>query len=172
MGWLILLLTEAKLKELKFLFAVWKANLQSVMEYRGAFLLQAFGMMVNNGIYFLIWVIFFDRFKDVRGWQLGDMFITYGIVASSFGLVSMLFGNAFNLGDIITKGRLDYYLSLPRPVLLHALASRSIASGFGDFTYGAISYQVNIPGMDWEDLFSLYSLVRLCLLPFSFLFKA
>jgi ABC-2 type transport system permease protein len=128
------------LKELKFLFAVWKANLQSVMEYRGAFLLQAFGMMVNNGIYFLIWVIFFDRFKDVRGWQLGDMFITYGIVASSFGLVSMLFGNAFNLGDIITKGRLDYYLSLPRPVLLHALASRSIASGFGDFTYGFLSY--------------------------------
>lgn len=128
------------MKELKFLFAVWKANLQSMMEYRGAFVLQAFGMMVNNGIYFLIWIIFFDRFKDVRGWQLGDMYITYGIVASSFGLVSVLFGNAFNLGDIITKGRLDYYLSLPRPVLLHALASRSIASGFGDFTYGFLSY--------------------------------
>lgn len=131
---------EARLREVKFLLAVWKANLQSVMEYRGAFLLQAFGMMVNNGIYFLIWVIFFDRFTDVRGWQLGDMFITYGVVASSFGLVSMLFGNAFNLGDVIAKGRLDYYLSLPRPVLLHALASRSIASGFGDFTYGFVSY--------------------------------
>lgn len=128
------------MKELKFLLAVWKANLQSVMEYRGAFLFQVFGMMINNGIYFLIWVIFFDRFKDVRGWQLDDMFITYGIVASSFGLVSLLFGNAFNLGDVITKGRLDYYLSLPRPVLLHALSSRSIASGFGDFTYGFLSY--------------------------------
>jgi ABC-2 type transport system permease protein len=128
------------LSEFKFLLAVWKANLQSVMEYRGAFLLQAFGMIANNAIYFLIWVIFFDRFKDVRGWQLGDMFVTFGIVASSFGLVSILFGNAFNLGDVITKGRLDYYLSMPRPVLLHALASRSIASGFGDFTYGFLSY--------------------------------
>ena len=128
------------MREIKFLLAVWKANLQSVMEYRGAFLLQAFGMMINNGIYFLIWVIFFDRFKDVRGWQLGDMFVTYGVVASSFGLVSLFFGNAFTLGDIITKGRLDYYLSLPRPVLLHAIASRSIASGFGDFTYGFLSY--------------------------------
>ena len=128
------------MKELKFLLAVWKANLQSIMEYRGAFLLQVLGMMFNNAIYFLIWVIFFDRFKDVRGWQLGDMFVTYGIVASSFGLVSLLFGNAFNLGDIITKGRLDYYLSMPRPVLLHAVASRSIASGMGDFTYGFLSY--------------------------------
>ena len=128
------------MKELKFLIAVWKANLQSIMEYRGAFLLQVLGMMVNNAIYFLIWVIFFDRFKDVRGWQLGDMFVTYGIVASSFGLVSLFFGNAFNLGDVITKGRLDYYLSMPRPVLLHAVASRSIASGMGDFTYGFLSY--------------------------------
>ena len=128
------------MRELKFLLAVWKANLQSVMEYRVAFLLQVFGMIANNAIYFLIWVIFFDRFKDVRGWQLGDMFVTFGIVASSFGLVSLLFGNAFNLGDVITKGRLDYYLSMPRPVLLHAIASRSIASGIGDFTYGFLSY--------------------------------
>jgi len=131
------------MREPKFLLAVWKANLQSVMEYRVAFFLQVFGMMINNGIYFLIWVIFFDRFKEVRGWGLNDMFVTYGIVASGFGLVSMLFGNAFNLGDVIAKGRLDYYLSFPRPVLLHTLASRSIASGFGDFSYGILSYALS-----------------------------
>lgn len=128
------------MRELKFLLAVWKANLQSVMEYRVAFLLQVFGMMINNGIYFLIWVIYFDRFKEVRGWGLNDMFVTYGIIASGFGLVSLLFGNAFNLGDVIVKGRLDYYLSMPRPVLLHTIASRSIASGMGDLTYGFLSY--------------------------------
>lgn len=128
------------MKELKFLTAIWKANLQSVMEYRVAFILQIFGMIINNGIYFLIWVIFFDRFKDVRGWQLGDMFVTYGVIASGFGLVSLLFGNVFNLGEVITKGRLDYYLSMPRPVLLHTIASRTIASGMGDFSYGFLSY--------------------------------
>jgi viologen exporter family transport system permease protein len=91
-------------------------------------------------MYFLIWIIFFDRFKEVRGWGLSDMYLTYGVLASSFGLVSLLFGNAFNLSDIISKGRLDYYLSLPRPVLLHTVASRMIASGMGDLTYGFISY--------------------------------
>lgn len=127
----------------KFLLALWKANLQSVMEYRGSFLSQVFGMMLNNAMYFIIWGIFFDRFKDVRGWGLNDMYVTFGITASAFGIVSILFGNAFNLGDIITRGRLDYYLSLPRPVLLHALASRTIASGFGDFTYGFVSFAVS-----------------------------
>ncbi|HSL29941.1 MAG TPA: ABC-2 family transporter protein [Anaerolineales bacterium] len=128
------------MKELRFLLAVWKANLLSAMEYRAAFLSQAIGMMVNDFMYFVIWIIFFDRFNDVRGWELSDMYVTYGVLASSFGLVSLLFGNAFNLSEIISKGRLDYYLSFPRPVLLHAVASRMIASGMGDFTYGFLSY--------------------------------
>ena len=128
------------MKEFKFLTAIWKTNLQSAMEYRGAFLTQVIGMMVNNFIYFAIWIIFFNRFEDVRGWDVNDMYVTFGVLASAFGLVSLLFGNAFTLSDIIAKGRLDYYLSLPRPVLLHAISSRTIASGMGDFLYGFISY--------------------------------
>ncbi len=128
------------MKELKFLIAIWETNLQSAMEYRAAFLTQVIGMIANNFIYFAIWIIFFDKFKDVRGWGVNDMYLTFGVLASSFGLVSLLFGNTFTLSDIIAKGRLDYYLSLPRPVLLHTVASRTIASGMGDFLYGFISY--------------------------------
>jgi ABC-2 type transport system permease protein len=71
------------MKEIKFLLAIWKANLLSVMEYRVSFLSQVIGMMVNNGIYFLVWVIFFDRFKEVRGWGMTDMYITFGVTASA-----------------------------------------------------------------------------------------
>jgi ABC-2 type transport system permease protein len=131
------------LSELKFLLAVWKANLQSAMEYRVSFLMQVIGMMINNFIYFAIWIIFFNRFKEVSGWGLGDMYVTFGVLASAFGLVSLLFGNAFNLAEIIMKGRLDYYLSMPRPVLLHTVASRTISSGMGDFTYGFLSYALS-----------------------------
>jgi ABC-2 type transport system permease protein len=127
-------------KELKFLIALWKVNLASAMEYRVAFLSQSIGMILNDCVYFLVWIIFFDRFKDIRGWQLTDMFMVFGVSAGAFGLTGMLFGNAFNLGDIIVNGRLDYYLSLPRPTLLHVLASLAVPSGFGDFLYGFISF--------------------------------
>jgi ABC-2 type transport system permease protein len=127
-------------KEFKFLTALWKINLASAMEYRIAFISQSIGMILNDGVYFLVWIIFFDRFKDIQGWQLTDMFLVFGVSASAFGLVGMLFGNAFNMGDIIVNGRLDYYLSLPRPTLLHVLASRAVPSGFGDFLYGFISF--------------------------------
>ena len=71
------------------------------------------------------------------------MYVTYGILASAVGLAELLFGNAFTLSEIISQGRLDYYLSLPRPVLLHTIASRTIAPGIGDFTYGFLSYALS-----------------------------
>lgn len=139
------------MKELRFLLAVWKTNLLSVMEYRVSFLTQVIGMMLNDFMYFTIWIIFFQRFKDVRGWGIGDMYITYGVLASAFGLMSMLFGNALYLSEIINKGRLDYYLSLPRPVLLHTISSRMITSGIGDFTYGFVSYALSRT-LTWDGL--------------------
>lgn len=128
------------LREIRFLLALWKTNLLAAMEYRVAFLSQIIGMMLNNAVYFVFWIIFFDRFKSVNGWGLSDMFILFGIAAASFGLGVFLFGNSWTLSEVIARGRLDYYLSFPRPVLLHTVASRSITSGLGDFTYGILSY--------------------------------
>lgn len=126
--------------ELSFLFALWKANLLSAMEFRASFVTQILGMMLNNAIYFIFWIIFFNRFDQVRGWGLSEMLLIFGVVACGFGLAVFLFGNAVQLSNIISQGRLDYYLSLPRPVLLHAIASKSIPSGLGDFTYGIMSF--------------------------------
>ncbi len=122
------------MRELKFLLNLWRTNLLSIMEYRVAFITQVIGMMLNDFIYFAIWIIFFDRFKEVRGWGIHDMYVTYGILASGVGITEFLFGNTFVLSDIINQGRLDYYLYLPRPVLLHTIASRTMAVGMGDLT--------------------------------------
>jgi len=126
--------------ELKFLLALWQANFLAAMEYRASFITQVVGMMLNNGVYFIFWVIFFDRFKEVGGWALPDMFLIFGLVAFAYGLGMLLFGNALLLSDVIARGQLDYYLSLPRPVLLHVLASRSRISSLGDMLYGLGSF--------------------------------
>ncbi len=127
-------------RELTFLLALWKANLLAAMEYRVAFISQVLGMMLNNAVYFVFWVVFFDRFRQIKGWGLNEMLLLFGIVAAGFGLGVYFFGNALTLADVIAGGQLDYYLSLPRPVLLHILASRSQMSGLGDATYGLISF--------------------------------
>ncbi len=147
-------------RHLSFLLALWKANLISAMEYRVSFLTQVVGMMLNNAFYFVFWIIFFDRFEQVRGWNLLDMFFLFGVVATGFGAGTYLFGNAIRLSSLIAEGQLDYYLSLPRPVLLHALASRSNASSAGDFTYGLLSFAA---AAFYSDTFSGLMLLRFLL---------
>jgi ABC-2 type transport system permease protein len=139
------------MREFKFLLAVWKTNLLSVMEYRIPFLTQVIGMMLNDFFYFIIWIIFFQQFNEVNGWGLNDMYVTYGVLASAVGLAELLFGNAFNLSEIITSGRLDYYLSLPRPVLLHTISSRMMIVGLGDLCYGYLSYSFS-GQFSWDGL--------------------
>ncbi len=126
--------------ELAYLIAQWKSNLASAMEYRAAFISQIVGMFINNSVYFAFWVVFFDRFKEIRGWGMQDMFLLMSIVALGYGLGFTLFGNAMQLSRIIAQGQLDYYLALPRSVLLSVLASRMVNSALGDMTYGVVTY--------------------------------
>lgn len=127
-------------REFKFLLALWQANLLAAMEYRTAFLVQVGGMMFNNALYFVFWILFFDRFQSLGGWELGDMMLLFGVAAAGFGTAVVLFGNVISLSEVIAQGRLDYYLSLPRPVLIHTLASSSMPSGVGDVLYGVLSF--------------------------------
>src|SRR5512145_2971496 len=107
------------MKNLNFLFALWKANLQAAMEFRAAFFTQIIFMILNNAGYFVFWILYFDKFENVRGWTVNDMMLLFGIAATAWGTAAYFFGNFTTLGEIIAQGRLDYYLSLPKPVLLH-----------------------------------------------------
>ncbi len=123
-----------------FLLELWKTNLSSAMEYRASFISQVVGMIINDGIYFVFWLIFFERFKVVRGWGMQDMVLLFSVVTTGFGLAFALFGNAQNLAELIAQGRLDSYLALPRDVLLHVLASRSSLSAWGDLIFGVLCF--------------------------------
>jgi len=93
-------------REWRFLLAVWQANLLAAMEYRVAFLSQVLGMMINNAIYFVFWMLFFERFKEIRGWDLNDMLLLFAVVATGFGAATVFFGNILSLNEIITGGDL------------------------------------------------------------------
>lgn len=127
--------------ELSFLKALTAVNLSAAMEYRASFITQILGMFINNGIYFVFWLIFFNQFGAVRGYEIGDIYLLFAIVALGFGLGNMFAGNTgANLAYLIAQGRLDYYLVLPRNLLLHVVFSRMIVSTIGDVTFGLIAY--------------------------------
>jgi ABC-2 type transport system permease protein len=127
--------------ELKFLKTLAGINLASAMEYRASFLSQILGMMINNGIYFVFWLIFFDRFGTIRGYNIGEIYLLFAIVALGHGLAFMFAGNTSGtLAYLVAQGRLDYYLVFPRNVLLHVVFSRMMVSTIGDVSFGIVAY--------------------------------
>jgi len=58
---------------------------------------------------FVFWLMFFDRFNNIRGYQIQQIFLLFAIVAFGWGLAFTLAGNASRLalwwhrgGSIIT----------------------------------------------------------------------
>jgi ABC-2 type transport system permease protein len=131
------LTTIARLRSTRaFLGALVSMNLRSAFALRGAFWLQAGFMVANNVLYFTFWWIFFDRFDEIAGWRLPDMAALFGIVATGFGLSIVFAGGTRDLSKHIIEGDLDPFLTQPKSPLLHAMASKTYASGWGDICSG------------------------------------
>jgi ABC-2 type transport system permease protein len=115
------------------------------MAYRGAFLLQVFGMVLNNTMLLFFWWVLFAQLPTLRGWDLGQVMILFGVLAFGFGVANVVCGNAFQVARIIVRGDLDYYLALPADPLVHLLVSRMSISAWGDMAFGLLIYLVAAP---------------------------
>src|SRR5215204_3080359 len=101
-----------------------RSNLLVALEYRASFAMQVLGMLLNDTMWVVFWWIYFSRFPVLGGgWQLEDVLAMWAVSATGFGLCVGFFGNCTRLAQIINQGELDYYLALPKNVLLHVLVS-------------------------------------------------
>lgn len=136
-----------KLFELVITYLVF--NLKGNLAFRTSFILQVFSMVLNNTIWVVFWLIYFARFPVVRGWHQSDVLFLWGLTATAFGIMSVLFGNITNLGQIVASGELDIYMSNPKPILFHLLISRQSTSAWGDVLFGGVVLLVSTPYHSW-----------------------
>jgi ABC-2 type transport system permease protein len=122
------------------LIAYMRLNLAAQFEYRAAFASQVIGMFINDGVWVAFWGIFFARFPVLRGWDVRDVITVWAITAAGFGLAFALFGNGWNLAQLIAQGQLDAWMLYPRPVLPHLLVGQMSATAWGDALFGYVAY--------------------------------
>ncbi len=123
-------------------------NLQSTMEYKKSFLLQFFGMLLNNGSFIFFWIILFETFQETfetRNIQLQDVMTLWAICTSAFGFTHIFLAGSRKLSQIIYTGQLDTYLLFPKSPLFTITVSKSVTSAWGDLIYGFILYFLFIP---------------------------
>jgi ABC-2 type transport system permease protein len=106
------------------------------------------------------WWVLFERLPSLRGWDLTQVVALYGVMATGFGLATVVCGNATRLAWIVASGDLDYYLALPADPLVHLLVSRMSLPAWGDALFGLLAFLAIAPGR-WAQLplFLLLSLI-------------
>ena len=115
-------------------------NMKSQWEYRGAFMSQMIAMCANNFVWVAFWVLFFERFPVLRGWDVNDVITLWAIAATGFGLAHTVCGNALALPWLIARGQLDVWMLYPRALLFHIILGRMSATACGDTVFGFVVY--------------------------------
>jgi ABC-2 type transport system permease protein len=124
---------------LRLLAAYARANAQAALEYRASLVSQALAMVINDALWVAFWASYFDRFA-LPGWTRADVVTLWALVATSVGLADTFFGNAGRLAGLIARGELDFYLTLPKPPLLHLLIGRMKLFAPGDVAFGLLAF--------------------------------
>jgi ABC-2 type transport system permease protein len=127
-------------KLLKLIWRYFKFNLSAQMEYRVNFLIQTFGMVINDVFLLFFWWILFGKVGMINNYEMGDMMLVYSVVTISFGISLVFFGNLFKMSQIIINGELDSYLLLPQEELSHILVSRISLGALGDLIFGIVLF--------------------------------
>lgn len=131
------MLMEAK-KHIKLIFICIKYNLLRVMDNRVSFISQILGMILNNGIMIIQWVVLFSIKDNIGGYDFKEILLIWAFSASSYGIAHTLFHNAFNISRLIVTGKLDAFLVQPKDTLIYTSSSSINVSAIGDILYGII----------------------------------
>lgn len=118
---------------------------------RTNFVLQAAGMVVNNGLMLVLWSMFFAGFRSVGGWVLSDMALLIGLIMTMVGVAGVAFGGYRDMAATILSGELDALLTQPRSILARLLARESLPSAWGDLATG-VAILIGFAGLAWRDL--------------------
>jgi len=93
-------------------------------------------MMINDFVWVVFWVLFFDRVGTLGGWDRNSILLLQAVLTTAGGLSLGLFTNARRIGAMAVAGDLDAVLALPVAPLPFVLLRRIEPVNLGDLAFG------------------------------------
>ncbi|MET0903914.1 MAG: ABC-2 family transporter protein [Acidimicrobiales bacterium] len=118
------------------LWATSRNALAEVAAKPGALAVQMLIMAINDFVWVLFWVLFFDRVGTLRGWDRDSIILLQAVLTTAGGLSLGLFANARSIGTMAVGGDLDAVLALPVRPLRFVLLRRVNPVNLGDLAFG------------------------------------
>lgn len=123
-------------KEITFLLYAIKKNIHSSAELRTSFLMNLFGMFINNISFVVIWIFLITTVGDIGGWSSADIFGLQGFVALVYGLLFSFGAGLRNMSACVSSGVFDQFLLSPKNLLSRIAVSSFSVSALGDIIFG------------------------------------
>jgi ABC-2 type transport system permease protein len=123
---------------LAYILALFRANMRAHhAEKRRTIVLGGF-MLLQNLMFFTLWIVFFGSVGQVKGWHLQDVALMYGTLATAVGFTVFACDGVRTIAFRIQDGSIDSFLTTPRHSLPALLLSRSNPASLGDILSGPI----------------------------------
>jgi ABC-2 type transport system permease protein len=116
------------LHSLLLYFRLLAADVQSQLQYAGAFAFEFFSHFITMGLWFVSLSFLFQRFESLAGWTLGEVALLFGMMETVFALTDMIF-SGFDppfFGRWIRSGQFDQILLKPVNPLIQVMGSRFV----------------------------------------------
>jgi ABC-2 type transport system permease protein len=131
-------------REIKFALYAIKKNIQNGAELRGSFLMNVFGMVINNVAFIFLWIYFIKSVGVIGGWTAADIIGLQAFVAVGYGFVFSTMMGIRKLPDYISSGSFDRFMLSPKNLLVRVATASFNASAVGDLIFGLICFVVYV----------------------------
>ena len=118
------------------LWATLRNAVAEVAAKPAALVVQMLVMMINDFVWVVFWVLFFDRVGTLGGWDRDSILLLQAVLTTAGGLSLGLFANARRIGAMAVGGDLDAVLALPVAPLPFVLLRRIEPVNLGDLVFG------------------------------------
>lgn len=144
--------------ELRSYGAILRAAVQSKMEYRGSFVAYIFTLIGFYGAQISVIALMLNRFKQLGGWQPGEVAFLYALLLLCNGVVSAVFSGMTEFSELVREGTFDRVMLRPLSELGQILAMKFEPGGVAHLILGIAALVVadNMIDLDWTPLKVLF----------------
>ncbi len=140
-------------------------SLRSQLQYRASFFMLFAGQFVLVGVEFAAIAALFDRFGSIRGWQLPEIALFYGVTHIGFAFAEGLARGFDTFDRMVKMGEYDRLLLRPRSTLLQVAGQEVQLMRLGRLFLGGfvLAWGVAHLGIQW----SLPKMLLICFTDFG-----
>ena len=137
---------------IRLYFRYLSISVRSQLQYRASVIMQSIGIFMITTVEFLGILALFDRFGQIRGWQLHEIALFYGMISIAWALCDAM-GRGFEvMGQIVKAGDFDRVLLRPRSTVLQVLGYELTLRRVGRLAQGSavLAYAIVALDVDWN----------------------